>query len=155
MKAEIVVSGTELILGYSPETTSGAIARELFLAGVRPLFVTVVGDFSSDIKEALRTAQKRSELVILTGGLGTTSDDLTRKVLSSLFRAPLSLDERLREYDVGLLTGLNESEIKDRYPEIWHTLRQSPEWPAIPGEEGSQAFHQRIVSVLDDIRSGS
>jgi broad specificity phosphatase PhoE len=77
----------------------------------------------------------------------------TAEILGSAVQAPLSLDERLREYDVGLLTGLNESEIKDRYPEVWHALRQSPEWPTIPGEEGSHAFHQRIVSVLDDIRS--
>ncbi|NIV35850.1 MAG: hypothetical protein GWN58_42305, partial [Anaerolineae bacterium] len=59
----------------------------------------------------------------------------------------------LREYDVGGLTGLNEVEIKDRYPEVWHALHHSPEWPAIPGEEGGHAFHQRVVSVLDDIRS--
>lgn len=77
----------------------------------------------------------------------------TAEILGAVLHAPLFLDERLREYDVGVLTGLNESEIKDLYPEIWHALRHSPEWPAIPGEEGSHAFHQRIASVLDNIRS--
>jgi broad specificity phosphatase PhoE len=77
----------------------------------------------------------------------------TAAILGGALQAPLLLDERLREYDVGVLTGLNESEIKDLYPEIWHTLRHSPEWPAIPGEEGSHAFRQRITSVLDNIRS--
>ena len=77
----------------------------------------------------------------------------TAEILGAALQAPLFLDERLREYDVGRLTGLKEGEIKDQYPEIWHTLRHSPAWPAIPGEEGSHAFHQRIVSVLDDIRS--
>ena len=77
----------------------------------------------------------------------------TAEILATALQTPLFLDERLREYDVGLLTGLNEGEIKDQYPEIWHALRHSPEWPAIPGEEGSHAFHQRIASVLDNIRS--
>ena len=77
----------------------------------------------------------------------------TAEILGSALQAPLFLDERLREYDVGVLTGLNEGEIKDLYPEIWHTLRHSAEWPAIPGEEGSHAFHRRTVSVVDDIRA--
>ena len=77
----------------------------------------------------------------------------TAEILGSALQAPLFLDERLREYDVGVLTGLNEGEIKDLYPQIWYTLRHSSEWPAIPGEEGSHAFHRRIVSVLDDIRA--
>jgi len=76
----------------------------------------------------------------------------TAEILGAALQAPVFLDERLREYDVGLLTGLDQGEIKDLYPEIWHTLRHSREWPAIPGEEGNQAFRQRIVSVLDNIR---
>ena len=77
----------------------------------------------------------------------------TAKLLGSALQAPLFLDQRLREYDVGMLTGLNEDEIKHMYPEIWHALVHSPRWPAIPGEEGNHAFQKRIVSMLDDIRS--
>ena len=76
----------------------------------------------------------------------------TAEILGAALQAPLFLDERLREYDVGVLTGLNEGQIKDLHPEIWHTLRHSPEWPAIPGEEGGHAFHRRVASVLDSIR---
>ena len=88
---------------------------------------------------------------IHTSDLGRAAE--TAEILGAALRAPLSLDERLREYDVGVLTGLKEGEIKDRYPEIWHTLRHSAEWPAILGEEGDRAFRQRVASVLDNIRA--
>jgi broad specificity phosphatase PhoE len=66
---------------------------------------------------------------------------------------PVVPDARLREYDVGVLTGLVAADVERLHPDIWHALRSSPIWPAIPGEEGEQAFAARVVSVLDDIRT--
>ena len=77
----------------------------------------------------------------------------TAEILGSALQAPLFLDERLREYDIGKLTGLDRFEVEDLYPDVWRALGQSPAWPAIPGEEGNGAFLRRIVSALDEIRS--
>jgi broad specificity phosphatase PhoE len=67
--------------------------------------------------------------------------------------APVFLDERLREYDVGVLTGLTRADIEHQYPELWRISRQSSVWPTVQGEEGNEAFGQRIASVLDHFRS--
>ena len=77
----------------------------------------------------------------------------TAGILGVAFQAPVFLDERLREYDVGVLAGLTRADIEQQYPELWRMSRQSPVWPTVPGEEDNEAFGQRIASVLDDIRS--
>jgi broad specificity phosphatase PhoE len=77
----------------------------------------------------------------------------TAAILGAALQAPVLLDERLREYDVGVLAGLTRADIEQQYPELWRMSRQSPIWHAVPGEEGNEAFSQRITSVLDDIRS--
>ena len=77
----------------------------------------------------------------------------TAGILGAALEAPVFLDERLREYDIGVLTGLTLADIEQQYPELWRMSRQSPIWPTVPGEEGNEAFGQRIASVLDDIRS--
>jgi broad specificity phosphatase PhoE len=77
----------------------------------------------------------------------------TAGLLGAALEAPVFLDERLREYDVGVLTGLTRAEIEQQYPELWRMSRQSPIWPTVPDEEGSEAFRQRIASVLEDIRN--
>jgi broad specificity phosphatase PhoE len=89
--------------------------------------------------------------VIHTSDLGRAAE--TARILGSALQAPLFLDERLREYDIGMLTGLDRGEVEHLYPDIWHALDQSPVWPAMPGEEGNDAFYRRVVSALDDIRS--
>lgn len=77
----------------------------------------------------------------------------TAEILGAALGAPVFPEARLREYDVGFLTGLVAADVESLHPDIWHALRSSPVWPAIPGEEGEEAFAARIVSVLDDIRS--
>ncbi|MFN2242090.1 MAG: histidine phosphatase family protein [Anaerolineae bacterium] len=77
----------------------------------------------------------------------------TAEILGMALGAPVLLDERLREYDVGLLTGLAAADVERLHPDIWQALRQSPVWPAIPGEEGAEAFISRIASALDDVRT--
>ena len=77
----------------------------------------------------------------------------TAEILGAALGAPVFPDERLREYDIGVLTGLAFADVERLHPDIGQALRQSPVWPAIPGEEGGEAFIGRIVSVLEDIRS--
>lgn len=77
----------------------------------------------------------------------------TAEILASHLRAPVFLDDRLREYDVGVLTNVVWREIKTLYPGIWHGLHHSREWVPIPGEEGSDTFHRRLEAALDDIQA--
>jgi broad specificity phosphatase PhoE len=77
----------------------------------------------------------------------------TAGILGAALEAPVFLDERLREYDIGVLTGLTLADIEQQYPELWRMSRQGPVWPAVPGEEGNEAFGHRIASVLDHVRS--
>ena len=85
MKAEIISVGTELLLGHTINTDAAHVARELSALGVDLLHVHVVGDNAGRLEAVLREALTRSDLVITTGGLGPTCDDLTKNVLAAAF----------------------------------------------------------------------
>jgi broad specificity phosphatase PhoE len=76
----------------------------------------------------------------------------TAEILAAEMEAEVVLDARLREYDVGVLNGIVWQEIEFLYPDIWHGLHHSPEWVPIPDEEGTEAFHARIVAALANIQ---
>jgi broad specificity phosphatase PhoE len=78
----------------------------------------------------------------------------TAEILASDLGAQLVLDERLREYDVGVLNGIVWKEIEFLYPDIWDGLHHSTEWVPIPEEEGNEVFRARLVAALADIRDG-
>jgi broad specificity phosphatase PhoE len=78
----------------------------------------------------------------------------TAAILAGELCAPLTLDERLREYDVGVLTGVVWREIEHLYPDIWYALHHDTAWERIPGEEGNGPFHARLAAVLTEIQSG-
>jgi nicotinamide-nucleotide amidase len=106
MEAELLTVGTELLLGFTLDTNAADIARALSGAGVRVVRKTTVGDDPEAIAEAAGAALGRTGLVIVTGGLGPTSDDVTKQAVARLFDAPLELNEdylaelerRFREY---------------------------------------------------------
>lgn len=77
----------------------------------------------------------------------------TAEILAAILDAPSVLDERLREYDVGVLNGIVWKEIEFLYPDIWHGLHHSTEWVPIPEEEGNDAFHARLVAWLADMQA--
>ncbi len=79
MKAEIVTIGTELLLGEIVDTNSAYLTRQLRDIGVNIYYLTTVGDNTERIADAIRTALARSDVVITTGGLGPTVDDMTRQ----------------------------------------------------------------------------
>jgi nicotinamide-nucleotide amidase len=91
MDAEIVTSGTELLLGETVDTNSTYIARALRDAGVNLYFKTAVGDNIERMALVLRQALARSDVVITTGGLGPTVDDVTREAVSQVTARPLVL----------------------------------------------------------------
>lgn len=75
----------------------------------------------------------------------------TAGILAAGLDAPVTLDARLREYDIGILSGVIWREVEVLYPELWRKLHQDEEGAAIPGEEGLEAFHRRLSSVAADI----
>ena len=82
MKAEIITTGTELLLGEIVDTNATFIARQLREVGVNLYYKTTVGDNRKRMAEVLRHGLKRSDLIIVTGGLGPTIDDITREAVS-------------------------------------------------------------------------
>jgi nicotinamide-nucleotide amidase len=93
MRAEIINTGTELLSGGVLETNSLFLSEELLLIGLETAFKTVVGDDEKDMEEALRRAMDRADAVIITGGLGPTEDDVTRKVVAKIVKRRLVLNE--------------------------------------------------------------
>jgi competence/damage-inducible protein CinA-like protein len=97
MKAEIIGIGSELLLGQIVDTNSSYIARRLAEQGIELIQTSTVGDDLSRIEEVLREATQRSSVVITTGGLGPTEDDLTREGVAKVFQRPLVLQPHLME----------------------------------------------------------
>src|SRR5689334_7429959 len=84
MRAEIISCGTELLLGHITDTNATYLAQSLASLGIDLYFVSQVGDNQGRIVETLRRAWERSDLVIITGGLGPTEDDLARESISAM-----------------------------------------------------------------------
>ena len=102
MNAEIISVGTELLLGDIVNSNSQFLARELAAYGVDTLYQSTVGDNRERLQQAIELALSRCEMVILTGGLGPTEDDLTRETVAECLGLPLVLheesDQRIRAY---------------------------------------------------------
>jgi nicotinamide-nucleotide amidase len=95
MKAEIVAVGTELLLGDIVNGNAAWLGRELADIGVDVEFSTAVGDNIARITDVLRFACERADIVVVTGGLGPTQDDLTREALAALAGVRLIRDATL------------------------------------------------------------
>ena len=92
MGTEIITVGTELLLGQIVDTNASWIAQRLAEAGIDLYYKTTVGDNAGRIEAALRQALSRADVLITTGGLGPTEDDLTRDVVAAVLGRPLHLD---------------------------------------------------------------
>lgn len=103
MKASILTIGDEILIGQIVDTNSVSIARHLNAAGIVVEEKRSVGDDAGRIAEAVREASARCEVVILTGGLGPTQDDITKKTLSQLYDSELVTDERVAAHVRGML----------------------------------------------------
>jgi len=97
MKAEIISTGTELLLGQITDTNSPYIAAELPSLGIDLYWITHVGDNQSRIVEALSKAWERSDIVIVTGGLGPTEGDITREAIAEFLGEEMKLDTQIVE----------------------------------------------------------
>ncbi len=97
MNAEIIAIGSELLLGQIIDTNSSYIAKCLAANGIELVKTTTVGDEPHRMKEAIGEAINRSQIVITTGGLGPTEDDLTREAIAQVAQRPLVFQPHLME----------------------------------------------------------
>jgi nicotinamide-nucleotide amidase len=97
MNAEIIAIGSELLTPSRVDTNSLYLTEQLNSIGIEVELKTVVGDNEHRLEQLLKEAVKRSELVIATGGLGPTEDDVTKKVVSRVIKKQLVLEQRILE----------------------------------------------------------
>ena len=105
MRAEILSCGTELLLGHITDTNATYLAQSLSASGIDLFFVSQVGDNLGRIVETLRRAWERSDLIIMTGGLGPTEDDLARESISTLLGETMQVDPALEAELRGMFAG--------------------------------------------------
>ncbi|HJZ66951.1 MAG TPA: competence/damage-inducible protein A [Blastocatellia bacterium] len=101
LRAEIIAIGSELLTPYRTDTNSLWLTERLNSVGIEVQLKTVVGDDEAILEESVRDAMRRSDVIISTGGLGPTEDDITRKVFARVLGRQLTLDyavlEQIRE----------------------------------------------------------
>ncbi len=97
MKAEIISIGRELLMGETVDTNASFLAKQLPSLGIDLVWVSQVGDVQSQIVEVLNRAWARSDLIMTTGGLGPTGDDLTRESIAEMMHERMTLVPELEE----------------------------------------------------------
>ena len=119
MKSEIISVGTELLLGHTVNTDAQYLSQKCADLGIDVYYHTVVGDNIDRIKEVTQIALHRSNLIIYTGGLGPTSDDITKEVVSELLNIELELNEiylkEIEKYFKKMNKKMTENNIKQAY----------------------------------------
>ncbi|MCC7363078.1 MAG: competence/damage-inducible protein A [Dehalococcoidia bacterium] len=119
MKAEIIAIGTEILLGEIVDTNSAYIAQQLPELGIDLYFKSVVGDNMGRIKDTFQRAWDRSDIIICTGGLGPTDDDMTREGIAAILgekpEVDPELETRLRYFFESRGYPMPESNIKQAW----------------------------------------
>ena len=95
MKVEIVSIGTELLLGEIVDTNSAYLAAQFPLLGLDLHFISTVGDNQQRIVDTLQRAWQRSDIIVTTGGLGPTQDDVTRNATAEFLHEKITIDQNM------------------------------------------------------------
>lgn len=119
MKAEIIAVGTEILLGDIVNTNSAYLAKELALLGIDVYHQSCVGDNEQRLIDTFSEGLKRSDIIITTGGLGPTSDDITKEVACKIFDQKMELDkkslEKIEKFFKNIGTEMTENNKKQAY----------------------------------------
>ncbi len=95
MNAALISIGDELLIGQITNTNSAWMAKELSLAGIRTVYMATVGDDAQAIVDAFNIAREKADVVLITGGLGPTRDDITKKLFAEYHGVGLVMDEQV------------------------------------------------------------
>ncbi len=116
MTAEIICVGTEILLGNIVNTNAAYLSERLASLGISVFFETTVGDNPKRVEEVIRQGLKRSDILILSGGLGPTKDDLTKEIAAKACGQELVEDaealRRLKEYFAATKRPMTENNLK-------------------------------------------
>jgi nicotinamide-nucleotide amidase len=107
MKAEIITIGDEILIGQIVNTNAVYIGEQLLYIGVRVTHITTVGDNENIIIDSINKAFKEHDIIIITGGLGPTHDDVTKKALCKYFNCNCKKDEEVYNHVKNILTKRN------------------------------------------------
>jgi len=120
MTADIISIGDELLIGQVINTNASWIAQQLNLAGIGVSRITAISDQKKHIKDALDEASQRSEIILITGGLGPTKDDITKETLCEYFNTRLIFNETVFENIKELFgkRGFNISKLNRKQAEV-------------------------------------
>jgi nicotinamide-nucleotide amidase len=105
VKAEIITSGTEILLGEITDSNTPHIAAQLAALGIDLYYTSSVGDNLERFSGVLRQAWERSDLIIITGGLGPTQGDITRNVIAGMLGEKLEVDPELKKEVTAFFAG--------------------------------------------------
>lgn len=128
--AEIIAVGTELLLGNIANTNAQSLSLALSSLGINVFWHTVVGDNPDRLREALLIAQKRANVLITTGGLGPTYDDLTKQTICEVFGKTLVLHQDILD------------DIQSLYERVLHV--------SMPENNTQQALLPKGCTVFDN-----
>jgi nicotinamide-nucleotide amidase len=119
MRAEILSIGTELLLGQITDTNATYLAQQLAALGIDLFYVSQVGDNLPRLTETLARARDRSDLVVMTGGLGPTEDDLSREAIAAVLgetpHIDPALEAELRAFFAGRGIAMPERNVKQAW----------------------------------------
>ncbi len=154
--AEIISIGTELLLGQILNTNSKYLSEELAALGINCFYQVTVGDNKDRMKETLRQALDRSDVVITTGGLGPTADDLTIECIAEFFGAQMEFDAASLEKIEGFFkrrgVPMPETNRKQAYRPVSSTILPNPRGtaPGIIWKLGADLL--AAATILDPFR---
>lgn len=117
--AELIAVGTELLLGNITNTNAQYLSQKLSTLGINVFFHTVVGDNPQRLKDAVEIARGRADIIITTGGLGPTCDDLTKQTLASAFGKKLVYHEDIARQMEGYFARLGRPVTENNYQQCW------------------------------------
>lgn len=147
MNAELIAVGTEILLGDIVNTDAQVISRGLAELGIGVYYQTVVGDNPERLRAAICQAKKRADIIITTGGLGPTLDDLTKETLAAVFEKKMELDEaslaKIKEFFARLGREMTANNEKQAMLPVGCTVFQN-DWGTAPG----CAFEAQGVQVV-------
>lgn len=175
MTAEIICVGTEILLGNIVNTNAAYLSERLAALGISVFFETTVGDNPERVEEVIKTGMKRSDILILSGGLGPTKDDLTKEIAAKACGQKLVEDaeakERLTSYFTSIKRPMTENNLKQAMvPEdctVLYNGNGTAPGMVINGPEGRKVvllpgppselvpmFHSQVEPILSKLQPG-
>ncbi len=115
MRSEILSVGTELLLGHITDTNASWLAQQLTPLGIDLFYVSQVGDNLERLGATVRRARERSDLVVITGGLGPTEDDLTREAIAAVLDETPHVEPKLEAESPRLLRRARHRHARAQY----------------------------------------